>query len=179
MTEATPRPLWRRLLSAPFVLLAALILALEEWLWDPLKRAMAWVGSLPVLRGFERWIRSLPPWGAFCLFALPSLVLLPAKLVGLHFLASGQRTVGLLVFFGAKVVGTAIVGRLFTLTEATLRTLPWFARALDGFLALKRRVFAAVWEHPMVLRARALGLGVRVRLRALRLRVVGMIRGGG
>lgn len=161
------RPLWRRLLGAPFVLAAALVLALEEWLWDPLKRAMAWLGQLPVLRAFERWVQRLPPYGALCTFALPSAVLLPAKLIGLHFLANGQRLLGLGVFLLAKVLGTAIVGRLFTLTEPTLRQLPWAARALDRFLAFKKRVFTAVRENVLVRRAAALLRALRASVRAL------------
>jgi hypothetical protein len=148
------------------VLLAAAVLALEAWLWEPLKRAMAWLGRLPVLRALERWIAGLPPWAALATFATPSVVLLPAKLLGLQLLASGERLLGLGVFALAKVAGTAIVARLFTLTEPALRRMPWFARLLDAFLGFKTRVFTAIRESAPVRTAAAALSALRAHVAA-------------
>ncbi len=167
--EPPPRssPGWLRVLRAPFLLLAALVLALEEWLWEPLRRFMARLGQLPVLRAVERFIASLPPWAALGTFALPSVVLLPAKLLGLHLLATGHPLLGVSAFIAAKVVGTAIVGRLFTLTEPALRRIGWLARALDAFQAFKRRIFAAIRDSAPFRAAAAALRALRVRVRAL------------
>ena len=166
-TLAPPRPLWRRLITAPFVLLIALVLVLEEWLWDPLKRAMRWVAQLPGIRYLERKIAALPPYGALAVFALPGLVLLPFKLVGLALIASGRGGLGVLVFVAAKIVGTALLAHLLELTGPTLRTLPWFARLQDGLVRFKKRIYALVWENPMVRALRAAARRLRDRVRAL------------
>jgi len=39
-----------RLLAAPLVLIAAIVVLFEEWLWDDLQRIAAAVGRLPLFR---------------------------------------------------------------------------------------------------------------------------------
>jgi len=40
----------KRMLSAPLVLIAAIVVLFEEWLWDDLQRIAAAVGRLPLFR---------------------------------------------------------------------------------------------------------------------------------
>ena len=138
MTQPPPEPghFWRtlgrlplRLLKALFGGLLALVILFEEWGWEPLQRALAWVGRLPGLRWTEARIRALPPYAALALFALPTLLLLPVKLLALWLIGQGKVVLGTLVILSAKVAGTAIVARLFTLTQPALIQLGWFARA--------------------------------------------------
>src|SRR5687768_9151474 len=107
-----PVKFMRRLLAAPFVLLAALIILLEDWLWDDLARLAAAIGQLPVFRFIETCIIGLPPYAALLLFAAPSLLLLPVKLAALYFMSHGQATLGLVTVIAAKVIGTALVARI-------------------------------------------------------------------
>ena len=65
-----------RLIKAVFGLPLALIILFEEWGWEPLQRALAWVGRLPGLRWLEARLPALPPYGALALFLLPTLLLL-------------------------------------------------------------------------------------------------------
>ncbi len=51
--KASAVKLIKKLLAAPFVFLAAVIILLEDWLWDDLARLAAAVGQLPVLRTIE------------------------------------------------------------------------------------------------------------------------------
>ena len=108
--------------------LLALLILFEEWGWDPLQRALARLGQLPLLRQIEGLITRLPPYAALGFFLLPTLLLLPIKLAALALIARGQPVLGALVIVAAKVVGTAIVARLFILTRPALLQLPWFAR---------------------------------------------------
>ena len=149
---------WRAIRSAVGALLALLIL-FEEWGWDPLQRLLAAIGRWPGLRWIEGAIRRLPPYGALALFALPSLMLVPVKLGALWLIGNGQVLAGALVIVTAKVAGTAVVARLFTLTQPALMRLPWFAALYDRWTRWKDALLAQVraswpWRAARVLRRR-------------------------
>ncbi len=106
----------------------ALLILFEEWGWAPLARVMARLGRLPVFRQLERWIGRVPPPLALLLLLAPTLLLLPVKLLALWLIAAGRAGYGLLLILVAKLLGTAIVARLFQLTRPALLQMPWFAR---------------------------------------------------
>ena len=124
--------------------LLALLILFEEWGWEPLQRALARLGRLPLLRQTEAAVARLPPYAALLVFALPALLLLPVKLAALALIANGQRLLGLVVIVLAKLVGTAVVARLFTLTRPALMRLPWFARLHARWTTWKDTVLARV-----------------------------------
>lgn len=137
--------LLRRLRRGVEALLALLIL-FEEWGWEPLKRAMAWLMHWPALQWIERAIAKLPPYAALLVFALPTLLLLPVKIAALWLLGHGQATAGVIVVIAAKLVGTALVARIFQLTQPALMKLGWFARFYIGWM---------VWKDAWTTRIRA------------------------
>ncbi len=146
-----PPGFWRTLLQWPFRLLRsvpgillALVILFEEWGWEPLQRALAWVGQLPGLRWIESRIRALPPYAALALFLLPTLLLLPVKLLALWLMGQGQVLTGTLVIIGAKIAGTALVARLFGLTQPALMQLGWFARTYTRWHTWKEALLARV-----------------------------------
>lgn len=134
----------KRLIAAPFVLIAAIIILLEDWLWDDLARLAAAIGRLPVFHQVETLITKLPPYAALVSFAVPSLLLVPVKLVALYFISHGHALLGLLTVIGAKVAGTALVARVFTLTRPKLMRINWFAWLYERFVAFKARLYAAI-----------------------------------
>lgn len=131
-------------LRRAFGVLVALILLFEEWGWEPLQRAMARIARLPGVRHLEALITRLPPWAALIVLLLPSLLLVPTKIAALWLIAQGHGTLGVLAIVVAKVVGTAIVARLFALTRPTLMRLPWFAALYARWVAWKDGVMARV-----------------------------------
>lgn len=133
-----------RILKALFGWLLALVILFEEWGWQPLQRALAWVGQLPGLRWLEQRIRALPPYSALALFLLPTLMLLPVKLLALWLIGQGKVLGGTLVILTAKVVGTAIVARLFSLTQPALMQLAWFAHWYTRWIQWKNALLAQV-----------------------------------
>jgi hypothetical protein len=158
-----PRPpLWSwpwRLLRGLLQLAVALLLLFEEWGWEPLQRLAAAIGRWPGFRWIEGWVRGLPPYGALALFAAPALALLPIKLAALWAIHRGHTLLGLAVIIAAKLLGTALVARLFVLTQATLMRLAWFARLYGRWMAWKGALLAwvrasAVWRSARVLRKR-------------------------
>jgi hypothetical protein len=155
-------------------LLLALVILFEEWGWGPLQRAMAWIGSLPVLRQIEAWIARLPPYGALAIFVLPSLTLLPVKLLALWFIGQGHAGLGLSVIVAAKLAGTAVLARLFSLTRPALMKLAWFARLHARWIAFKDALLARVrasapWRaaHAAAAAARAAARRIAQRVRHL------------
>ena len=149
MSEPTKRKnstarFFKRLLAAPFVLLAVIIILLEDWLWDDLARLAAAIGRLPIFHQIESFIIKLPPYAALVFFAAPSLLLIPVKLAALYFMSHGQATLGMLTIIAAKVFGTALVARIFNLTKPTLMGLNWFAWMYTRFTNFKTRIYDAL-----------------------------------
>lgn len=139
--------------------LLALLILFEEWGWAPLQRAAAFVARLPPLAWAERRIAALPPWGALSVFVVPTLALLPVKLAALWLIGNGHAALGLAVVVGAKLVGTAVVARLYALTQPALMRLGWFARWHARWMAWKERLLAQVraswpWRAARVFRRR-------------------------
>jgi hypothetical protein len=124
--------------------LIALVILFEEWGWEPLQRALAWVARLPPLAWTERRIAALPPYGALFVFALPTLLLLPVKLAALWLIGIGQAGLGLTVILLAKLVGTALLARLFKLTQPALMQLAWFAHWYGRWTLWKESIVARV-----------------------------------
>lgn len=136
--------IFRRLLRHTFTALVALVLLFEEWGWEPLAALLARLARLPLWAWVERRIEALPPWGALALFAAPALALFPVKLLALFLLGRGHAFAGLAVLIGAKLVGTAVLARLFTLTQPALMRLAWFARWYPRWKTWKDGVIAQV-----------------------------------
>lgn len=137
----------------------ALVIVFEEWGWEPLQRLLVRIGRWPGFRWIEGRVRALPPYAALALFALPALLLLPVKLAALWLIHQGRTMLGLAIIVIAKVIGTAIVARLFTLSQPALMQLGWFARLYTRWSAWKEGLLAwvrasAAWRAARALKAR-------------------------
>ncbi len=156
---------FRKLLASPFVALATIIILLEDWLWDDLQRLAAAIGRLPVFKQIETLIVGLPPYACLVAFAAPSLLLIPVKLTALYFIAHHHATLGLLTVIGAKFVGTALIARIYTLTESKLLQIGWFARLHARFVAFKTKTYAVIKATRIYQMAHAYKLRVKEYLR--------------
>ena len=137
------RWLWRAVRGV-LLALAAAVLFIEEWGWRPLTAWAARLASWPPLARLEARIRTLPPRWALAAFLVPAVALFPVKLLALWAIHAGQAALGIAVIVAAKLLGTALVGRLFILTEPQLMQFAWFAAALGWWRRTKERVKAAV-----------------------------------
>ena len=129
-----------------FTGILALLILFEEWGWEPLQRALARLARLPILRQIEAWIAGLSARPALVIFLLPTLLLLPVKLAALWLLSNGYKLLGAVLIITAKLIGTAIVARLFTLTRPALLTMPWFATLYARWTAWKEALLERVRE---------------------------------
>ena len=142
------RRFFKKLFIPPMVVLAALFMFVEEWLWDHLTTFMAWVARAPVFRWLEKKLAALPSYGAMAVFLLPGLLLLPVKLAALYFMTHGHPGRGLSVIIAAKVIGTAIVARIFTVCRPSLLTVRWFRRLYEWIVRVKTRLYTAIKAMP-------------------------------
>ncbi|MDC8786627.1 hypothetical protein [Roseateles koreensis] len=156
-------------LLAPLVwllrLLLALIILFEEWGWVPLSRLLARLGDWPPFRAFAPWVRGLPPYAALALLVLPSLLIIPVKLLALWLIAHGRVVLGVGVIMAAKVVGTALVARLFQLIQPALMRLRWFVPLYQRWSAWKQELLAWVHAQPFWRMARVIKRQLGRRLR--------------
>lgn len=151
--------LLKSLLRALATLVLALVLLFEEWGWEPLATVLARLTRLPFWSRAERRIQHLPPWGALILFFIPLVVLFPIKLLALYLFGVGKKALGVTLLIAAKLIGTAVVARLFQLTEPALMQFAWFARWYPRWKQFKDGVtnqirVSGVWQQGRKLKAR-------------------------
>ncbi len=154
---------WAALRSLGRGLLALLIL-FEEWGWSPLARALGRLTRWAPFARLERRIARLSPRHALAVLCLPALLLLPVKIGALWLLAIGRVATGLLTLLAGKLLGTAVVARLFMLTQPQLMRLRWFERCYRRWIAWKARIVAGLRASAAWTAARAFA----ARVRALR-----------
>ena len=147
-----------RMLVTP---LLALVLVFEEWGWEPLARALQRLSRLSVLAWIEKCIVRLPPWAALLVLGVPALGLLPIKVLALYLLGNGHVWLSLAILMGAKVAGTAIVARLFQLTQPALMRFGWFARWYPRWKSWKDGVLAKVRQSLVWRAVRRVKAGVK------------------
>ena len=158
----------RQLLGNLLTGLLALLLLFEEWGWEPLAALLARMARWPVWAWVERLIIRLPTWGAVLVFMVPVLALLPVKVVALYAIGTGHPWMGVLVLVAAKVAGTALVARLFTLTQPALMRVRWFARWYPRWKAWKDRLIRQLRQSPFWRAVKRLQARVRARWALLR-----------
>lgn len=145
----------------------ALLILFEEWGWEPLQAGVARLAQALRLGGLERRIARLPPYVALVVTFVPMLLAVPVKLAAVWLIARGQAWLGLVLIVGVKVVGTAVLARLFALTRPALMRLAWFARLHGRWRVWKAELLD--WLHTTPAWRWAHAITERVR-RALRRR---------
>src|SRR5262245_24853850 len=150
----------RPVLQSGLQVVLALLILLEEWGWRPLSELLGRLARWRPWAQLEYGIARLPPYAALFVFALPSALLLPLKFLAVFLVAKGQLVLAALLFTGAKVGATALVARLFMLTQPALMQIEWFAWAYDRFVPWKEALVeyvraSYVWRVGRVWKERA------------------------
>jgi hypothetical protein len=152
---------------AVLLALFALVIFIEEWGWRPLTALAARIARWPPIAALEALIRRAPPRVALALFLVPAVLLVPVKLGALWLIQEGRATLGITVIVVAKLLGTALVGRLFILVETQLMAFVWFARCVGWWRATRDRVMTALRQSVLWRSARVLRRVWREALRRL------------
>jgi hypothetical protein len=138
----------KKLLVPPLIIIAALIMFFEEWLWKHMVTWMQWVARARVFRWLEARLARLPPYGAMVVFLVPGAMLLPFKIAALYLITHGHAATGLLIIASAKLLGTAIVARLFTVCRPALLSVSWFRWLYEAIIRLRDRLYSAIKSMP-------------------------------
>jgi hypothetical protein len=156
----------KRLLLVPLSWLAAIVFLIEEAIWDWTARLMAKLGTMRLVHAIEKRIATLLPRWALVTFLLPSLILIPAKLVGLHAITTGHIFLGSGVFLLAKLLGLALFSRIFNLTRPALMQLAWFARLYDAVMHYRNLIHAYLdnWTAYQRIKQRIKALANTIRI---------------
>jgi hypothetical protein len=170
----------RRLLR-PFIVLAAIVILVETWLWErigPLVRRIVELLPFEALKqAIHDGIERLPPYATLAVFAIPAALLFPFKLAALALLASGHLILGGFVLVLAKVVGVGITAFLFETCKPKLMQIPlfvrlyatwnrWLAWAHGHIDPVKRRILA----HLRIIRGGRASRSLRLLRRFRRMR---------
>jgi hypothetical protein len=134
------KPILRSILQ----MLLALIIVFEEWGWQPLANLLGRLARWQPWAAVETAIARLPPYAALIVFALPTALLLPLKFLAIFLIARGQIVLATLLFLAAKVVATALIARLFLLTQPALMQIGWFASGYDTVMPWKDALVESV-----------------------------------
>ena len=129
----------RAALTPPLLFVAFALLLFEETVWRWAKALGALIGRLPVMAALERVVARLDARLVFLLFLVPMALLMPLKFFALWLIATGQPVLGVGVVVVAKILGTAVSARLYTLAEPRLmevRGFAWLHGHVTGWLAL-------------------------------------------
>jgi len=158
-----PAELLRRCVTNALLFVAAVVLLVEEWLWDRSNDAFARLGTLPVLRTLEAFCRSRTRGQALALFFVPVAVVYPCKMLAVLAVGMGYVTGGIAAFLLAKVIATALFARLYQLTEPSLMQYASLRRGRDRFLRARRFIHCWLNRRPFYRQAR-----YRVRTQSVR-----------
>jgi hypothetical protein len=138
----------KRLFLLPLVSLAAMVFLFEEFIWDTTARLMARLGKHAAVRAIEQRISALTSYWAIFAFLLPSSILVPAKLIGLHTISQGHWIFGSLIFAVAKIIGMALFSRIFNLTRPALLNILWFYHLYEWVMHYRNLLHAYLDNWP-------------------------------
>lgn len=118
----------------PLVVALAAIWFMADAVFSTIARPLArWLGEHWVLFRLRKWIRSLRPYPALALFAVPLIILEPVKPAAAYLAATGHVKAGLIVLVVGEILKLVLVERLFSLNREKLLTIPVFAWAYGKY----------------------------------------------
>jgi hypothetical protein len=118
-----------RVLNTPLFVVATAYFLVDGIFSYVTRPITEWLGKQKVLERVRRWITSLRPYPSLALFAVPVIILEPAKPLSAYLLGTGHFFAGAVVFISAEVLKLTIVERLFHLNKEKLLSIPAFGWA--------------------------------------------------
>src|SRR5260370_40655734 len=113
--------------KTPVLVLATVYFVLDG-LFSYVTRPIAvWISKMRFLQRIRRWVVSLRPYPSLALFAVPVIILEPAKPLAGYLAATGHFCAGAITFVAAEVLKLSLVERLFQLNRKKLLSIPVFA----------------------------------------------------
>jgi len=107
--------------------LLAILLLIEEWLWDVLVRLGSRLSVWLHLLRFDHWLLMASPAIAMTAFLMPVVLIAPVKLIAFWLIANGKVIEGISLLLATKLSATLLISHIFSLTRSKLMTFTWFA----------------------------------------------------
>lgn len=146
--------------------LLAILLIIEEWLWDFLSVCGHYLALLLRLEIVERWLMQTAPFTALLTIMVPVLIVTPINLAALWLLLHGLLLQGLLLEVFAKLLGTLLVARVFTLTKPQLLTFTAIAWVYNTVTAWLRWAHAKIADTAIYRWSREVKVQVKAKVKA-------------
>jgi hypothetical protein len=131
---------WRRILLRAAEVLVAVYVVLDDIFTPVFQPLVRWFVSLPLILRFQQFAAELPPYGLLALMAVPFVIGEPAKLYGVVLIGTGHWVTGAVVLGLAYLVTIVLVERIYAAGRDKLRTIGWFAFAMDWLVAIRDHV---------------------------------------
>ena len=116
-----------RVWNTPIFILATAYFVVDGMLSYVTQPIAAWLAEKKLFERVRRWIISLGPYSSLALFAVPVIILEPAKPLAGYLIGTGHFFAGAVTFITAEVLKLTFVERLFMLNRNKLLSIPAFA----------------------------------------------------
>jgi hypothetical protein len=154
-----------QLLLIPLDLVVGLVILLDEMVRPLYRPLLRWFSGLQIVARAERWIGSLPPYGALAALAVPFAIAEPLKLLSLVLLARGALWPGLVTMGIAHLGSFLLVERVYHAGRAQLLTITWFAWCIGWLDTIRRTILDRIKATAAFRRMAELGAALRQRAR--------------
>src|SRR6202047_257362 len=116
-----------RVCKTPVFILATVYFIVDGVFSHVTQPVPVWIAKKKIFEGARLWIVSLRPYPSLALFAVPVIILQPAKPLAGYLAATGHFWAGAITFVAAEVLKLSLVERLFQLNRKKLLSIPAFA----------------------------------------------------
>lgn len=123
--------LYKTLMKKLLLSFLAIILIIEEWLWDTLSLLGHFLAYHLGFARFEQWLAKSSPYQALIAISIPILIVTPINIAAIWLFANGLILQSIVLELFAKLFGTLFVAHFFTLTKKQLLTFRLLARVYN------------------------------------------------
>jgi hypothetical protein len=119
------------------VSILAIILIIEEWLWETLSAFGHCLAYYLGLSRFENWLAQTTPYQSLLAISVPIILVTPLNIAAFWLLAHGLILQGIGLEIIAKLLGTLFIARFFKLTKSqllTFRLIAWLYHTITHWL---------------------------------------------
>ena len=155
----------KRISRLILIVLAAIWMLFEDWVWDSILALMERVSRLKTVHRLEVFIARQNQYLLLVFFCVPFFIMIPAKVYGLYLIANGKFLRGITIFIVAKGLITALITRLFVISKDTLLSMPAFAASYYWFKDKKDWLYAELNRMPAWLAAKRTLADLRRRIK--------------
>jgi hypothetical protein len=116
-----------RIWNTPVFILATVYFVVDGVFSHVMQPITVWLAKKKLFERARIWVISLRPYPSLALFAVPVILLEPAKPLAGYLMGTGHLFAGAVTFITAEVLKLTFVERLFQLNRKKLLSIPAFA----------------------------------------------------